>query len=242
MPFGQRRQICCEQIEITAPDAALADLPALMLPLAAPDLPLIVWCRSARLARMPEFSHIAGMARKVILDSQQLAQPPGDHRSALGRLEEAVRNGVIVGDLAWARLTRWREMLAQVFENRKYLELLPGVTDAQISYPAGQKILALYFGAWLQSSLHESTGARVRFAAVPGEAFRVDLRGEGLHLEQVRSGGRIVVTMNGLSQCTNLPDPIDYLTLREELGILRRDPVFENALAWAAGFAYPDQP
>ena len=26
MPFGQRRQICCEQIEITASDAALADL------------------------------------------------------------------------------------------------------------------------------------------------------------------------------------------------------------------------
>ena len=27
MPFGQRQQICCEQIEITASDAALADLP-----------------------------------------------------------------------------------------------------------------------------------------------------------------------------------------------------------------------
>jgi hypothetical protein len=26
MPFGQRRQICCEQVEITASDAALADL------------------------------------------------------------------------------------------------------------------------------------------------------------------------------------------------------------------------
>src|SRR2546425_4589855 len=39
MPFRERRQICCEQIEITAPDAALADLPALILPLAATDLP-----------------------------------------------------------------------------------------------------------------------------------------------------------------------------------------------------------
>src|SRR5947207_5249217 len=26
MPFGQRRQICCEQVEITAGDPALADL------------------------------------------------------------------------------------------------------------------------------------------------------------------------------------------------------------------------
>ena len=29
-PFGQRQQICCEQIEITASDAALADLPSVI--------------------------------------------------------------------------------------------------------------------------------------------------------------------------------------------------------------------
>ena len=42
-PFGQRQQICCEQIEITASDAALADLPSVILPLAVPDLPVILW-------------------------------------------------------------------------------------------------------------------------------------------------------------------------------------------------------
>src|SRR5215470_6457820 len=56
MPFGQRRQICCEQVEITAPDAALADLPPVVLPLCVADLPVILWCRSGRLARMPEFA------------------------------------------------------------------------------------------------------------------------------------------------------------------------------------------
>ena len=34
MPFGQRRQICCEQVEITASDIALADLQSVILPLA----------------------------------------------------------------------------------------------------------------------------------------------------------------------------------------------------------------
>src|SRR5437899_2086634 len=58
-PFGQRRQICCEQVEITASDAALADLPPLLLALAVPDLPLIVWCRSPRLVQMTEFREIA---------------------------------------------------------------------------------------------------------------------------------------------------------------------------------------
>ena len=45
MPFGQRRQICCEQIEITASDAALEDLVPVLLALAAPDLPVVIWCR-----------------------------------------------------------------------------------------------------------------------------------------------------------------------------------------------------
>src|SRR6266705_1231786 len=68
-PFGQRQQICCEQIELTASDAALADLPSVVLPLAVPDLPVLLWCRSARLTRMAEFCVIAKMATKVVLDS-----------------------------------------------------------------------------------------------------------------------------------------------------------------------------
>ena len=36
MPFGQRRQICCEQVEITVSDAALADLQSVVLPLTVP--------------------------------------------------------------------------------------------------------------------------------------------------------------------------------------------------------------
>jgi len=77
MPFGERRQICCEQIEITASDAALADLPSVVLPLKAPDLPLIVWSRSARLFEMPLYGAIARMANKVVVDSAGFADPSG---------------------------------------------------------------------------------------------------------------------------------------------------------------------
>src|SRR6266536_1879491 len=55
LPFGQRRQICCEQIEIIATDAALADIAPVVLPLAVPDLPVIIWLRSARLWDLPTF-------------------------------------------------------------------------------------------------------------------------------------------------------------------------------------------
>src|SRR5262249_26256813 len=116
MPFGQRRQICCEQIEITATDSALRDLAPVVLPLAVPDLPVIVGCRSPRLVEMPEFVTISSMAQKLILDSAALP----DARAGLKRLADASR-GMLLGDLAWTRLTRWREMLSQVFENKQYL-------------------------------------------------------------------------------------------------------------------------
>src|SRR5450631_4777743 len=116
-PFGQRQQICCEQIEITASDPALADLPSVILPLAVPDLPVILWCRSARLVRRPEFGEIARMATKVVIDSAAAA----DSIDAIAKMAESVSRGHILADLAWTRLTRWRETLAHVFENRDTL-------------------------------------------------------------------------------------------------------------------------
>jgi hypothetical protein len=45
--------------------------------------------------------------------------------------------------------------------------------------------------------------------------------------------------LGGLAHCTKLPQPSDYLLMREELGIVRKDPVFERTLASAAAHVYP---
>ena len=239
MPFGERRQICCEQIEVTASDAALADLAPVMLAVAAPDLPLILWCRSGRLLRTAEFWNIARMARKVVVDSVQLGAALENPGEALRRLANALRSGFLLGDLSWARLTRWRETLAQVFANRAYLDLLPRVSSVKVRFAAGQEIPAHYMGAWLQAAFALG-GARPSFAREQGESFQVRFAGENLQLEQACRDGSLRVTVNGLSQCTNLPQPTDYLMVREELGILRHDRVFEAALAAAARLAYPN--
>src|SRR5436190_3969666 len=100
-PFGQRQQICCEQIELTASDAALADLPSVLLPLAVPDLPVILWCRSPRLAAIPVFRDIARIATKIIFDTAAFPNPA----DAVWQLADAQRRGLLVADLAWTRLT-----------------------------------------------------------------------------------------------------------------------------------------
>jgi len=236
MPFGQRRQICCEQIEITASDAALADLPSVVLPLAAPDLPVIVWSRSARLFEMPPFGAIARMATKVVVDSAGFANP----KRTLRQLAETARSGVLLGDLAWTRLTRWREMLARLFENRDYLAKLARISSVRVVYDGEFATSAWYMGAWVVNALRGAgVSAKVSVGASSGPAsLSVELAGGGFRVELARQQDRLVITVDNAENCTNLPQPGDYLLMREELGIVRRDAVFERTLASAARLAY----
>ena len=236
-PFGQRQQICCEQIEITASDAALADLPSVILPLAVPDLPVILWCRSARLVRRPEFGEIAGMATKVVMDSAAAA----DTTDAIGCMADGVRRGGILADLAWTRLTRWRETLARVFENRDTLARLSEVNSVQVRFGPGYDTAAWYLAAWAANAL-ASVGQVVTPVVAPvftaqDESLRLELSGGTFRVELSRQEDRLVTVVNEQSNCTNLPRPADYHLMREELGIVRRDAVFERTLASAARLA-----
>jgi glucose-6-phosphate dehydrogenase assembly protein OpcA len=237
MPFGQRRQICCEQVEITASDIALADLQSVILPLTVADLPLIVWCRSTRLFGMADFRAIAEMAHKVVLDSAEAPDATAILRSA----REMADRGIMLGDLSWTMLTRWREMLSQVFENQQNAAQLARVASVEVEWGGSRYVPALYLGAWVRDSLSAvGVNALLHIShTAQADHLRVRLTGEGFAAALERQDDRMVVTLNGSSQCTNLPRPTDYLLMREELGIVRHDPVFERALASAGEFAHP---
>jgi hypothetical protein len=238
MPFGQRRQICCEQIELTASDASLEDLPSVVLPLAVPDLPVILWCRTSRILGMAGFYRIAAMARKVVVDSMQVADPV----AALTRMAVVSRSGVLLGDLSWTRLTRWREMLSQVFENQKYLGQLAKIANVRVSFGEGFEVSARYMAMWVSNALADGgvqATPEIAPAAPGGTTLRVELAGDGVAVGLVREKDRLVIEVSGFSNCTNLPQPSDYALMREELAIVRHDPVFDRTLASAAAHVYP---
>lgn len=231
MPFGQRRQICCEQIEITAADASLEDVRSVVDPICAADLPVVVWGRSVRAVEGGEFWSFASFANKVVVDTG--AWP--DAQSALQRLAGVMGRGATLGDLSWTRLTRWRESLAQVFENIAYTARLPHISRVRLRFDEpSMNVLARYLAAWIMAAL-EGTGARPELSIEPGAtAFSLELSGPDFHLELARHGERLITTAGGLSRCTHLPRPNDHSLLREELGITGHDPVFERTLARAA--------
>jgi glucose-6-phosphate dehydrogenase assembly protein OpcA len=242
MPFGHRRQNCCEQIEISASDASLCDLPAVIVPLAVSDLPVILWCRSARLFELPDFAHVANLAHKVVLDSAAFADPTG----ILKRLAEHSLAEQTLGDLAWTRLTRWRELVSQIFENRNYCARLPGVTQVRVGF-GGERppTTAFYMAAWLLDGL-ERAGAMPQVSwqpapdASPG-LTRVELtgaNGDGLRVSIAMTADRerqtAQVHVDSLSSLAVFPLDNDYLLLREELSIPGRDPVYDRSLERAA--------
>jgi len=236
MPFGQRRQICCEQVEITASDAALEDLASVILPLEVPDLPVVLWCRSARLAGMAEFDGIARMAQKVVVDTGSMA----DARAALELVARLGSRGILAADLSWTRTTRWRETLAQIFENQSYLEGLARTAAVRVaSSEDGLTVWSWYLAAWVMDAL-KAVGAKPRLETTRSEHNGVTLEGEGWSVALERWDGRLVTTINGLAQCTNLPPPSDYALMREELGILRRDAVFVATLSSAVKLVHAE--
>ncbi len=206
MPSAGRQQICCEQIEITATEGGLADLPPVLLALRAPDLPVVLWLRAARLfdvLRMP--------AGKLILDSAAAAEP----LAMLQRLAQASAADSPVADLAWTRLTHWREILAQEFDNPASAALLPRVAEVRVFHP-GQRFApeACYLAGWVLSALGRRV--EVRFEAAAEGA--IEFRGPGF--PALRIAG-----------CAPRPEAS---LLSEELGILGRDPVYDRALRLAA--------
>ncbi len=241
MPFGHRRQICCEQIEITASDASLPDLAAVVLPLAVPDLPVMLWCRSPRVFHLESFPALSAIAQKIVLDSAAFAQPG----AILKELSDALASGRQLADLAWTRLTRWRELISQIFENREKLAALPGVSEIRISHNGTEvPAPAAYMAAWLLDGLHQ-VGAQpqIAFNSVSSDAAgglrRVELRApdrsEPVVAIGLVEGQAAEVRVGELISCAVLPAPTDYALMREELGIPGHDPVFERTLASAAG-------
>ncbi|HKA02349.1 MAG TPA: glucose-6-phosphate dehydrogenase assembly protein OpcA [Candidatus Solibacter sp.] len=232
-PFGQRQQICCEQIELSASDAALGDLPSVLLPLVVSDLPVILWCRSPRLIQMAEFEDLARLATRVVVDSAAFA----DAKQAMARLVQEQSRGLWVADLTWTRLTRWREMLARTFENREYLARLQQIEHVAVSFGPKYETAARYMGAWAHDTLagvNVKTGLTVSKGAY---SLSVELKGEAFRVALACEGGTLLVTVNDLANRSSLGKISDAQLMREELAIMKRDLIFERTLSSAARIA-----
>lgn len=219
MPVGHHREVCCEEIELTASMSRWIDLPGIVAPLAAPDVPRVVWFRSPRLESAPDVSSLLKLADKVIVDSERPGAP------AFADLRVLSQAGYIVADLAWTRLTKIRELVAQLVADDE----MDRIGKAAIDY-AGEEPSAgaRYLQGWLRCEMPD----------IDVDLHRIDSAGRGeIKAIRIQPDLNIQVKRNcaeyesgSLRQRANLPGCADHELLNEELNIMTHDPVYERAL------------
>jgi glucose-6-phosphate dehydrogenase assembly protein OpcA len=92
-------------------------------PLLVPELPDFVWCTTRDFTQDPILSELADQADRVMVDSA--ASP--DPAEALNFLVQLMSEGgaeLRISDMAWTRLTSWRQMVAQFFDQPMHLPSL----------------------------------------------------------------------------------------------------------------------
>jgi glucose-6-phosphate dehydrogenase assembly protein OpcA len=221
MPFGKRQQICCEQIEITASRDRLDEVPAAILGIMVPDLPVVLWARGREWLSAPEFQLVLPLVQKLIIDSEKLGDPTDGVLRPFTLMRTLQAESTLVGDLAWTRLTALRQAISHMLEDAALVPRLKSVEDIAVLY-GDHPISGAYLAAWLQSGLPR---AKVTLEHRKGDSSSIHLRGQGVGLA-IELGPSLVIRTDGAEYRTVLSVPGECDLMREELSILEADPVF----------------
>ena len=207
LPSASSRQVCCEQVTITAGGAQADEVPSAVAPLLLADLPVYLWWHAVpRLTDKALFRRLVDLSDRVVIDSAQFREPEADLAGMAGVLTETPR-WTAISDLNWARLTAWRALLAGFYDIAGYRPLLNNLKQVTIRYAplATDSALipprAFILAGWLASRLGWTLrpGSAKRTAASTSLAFSADGHSFGLEFahtrREIEPGHLAVVTL-----------------------------------------------
>jgi glucose-6-phosphate dehydrogenase assembly protein OpcA len=208
----------------------------LLVPLLAPDLPVVLWCRGARAFLNRSLDPLFPLADKIIFDTALVRHPPSaieflrrmrHARPTRGAHDDRPR----VADLAWTRLTAWREAVGHLLDPDA-----AGVTSARVTHGGESPgTSALYFARWIERAipganvLLEPAGADSAKDAA-GVCAMTFSRADGELSIRLADSGSLAVRAGERTYVSPLPPVTEETLMREELSILGRDPVFDRVL------------
>jgi len=161
---------------------------SVVIPLLVPDLPVFLWWTGTPPSDARHLDDLVTLADRFIIDSADFARP--DH--TLPEVARLARHRVAITDLNWARLTHWRELIAQFFDVPAWRPFLDGITGIRAGFAVdmdGRDIhpsQALLLLGWLSSRLgwrpieplapSEAGGLLFRMGRADGAPIMVRLR------------------------------------------------------------------
>jgi len=159
LPSASSKQVCCEQVTITAGGAQADEVPSAVAPLLLSDLPVYLWWHAVpRLADKALFRRLVDLSDRVVIDSANFKDQETDLASMAAVLNDTPR-WTALSDLNWARLTAWRALLAGFYDISDYRPHLNQLTRVTIRYAPPAEDLAiiptraLLLAGWLASRL-----------------------------------------------------------------------------------------
>ena len=141
-PAGEGRQICTETIRVRLKGPRASAPASVVQPLLLPDLPAFLRWRGLPPFGAPEFEQLVDVVDRLIVDSTEWPDLPTSYE----RLPE-IFDRVVVSDIAWARTSRWRPMLASLWPE------IAGVERIRVKGTAAQAHL---LAGWLRSRLQHT--------------------------------------------------------------------------------------
>jgi glucose-6-phosphate dehydrogenase assembly protein OpcA len=215
-----------------------------VVPLLRTDLPTVLWWPSAPQPADPTFAGLSDVADHVVTESGAW---DGDPVAALRRMHHAAAGGGALTDLAWAAITPWRQLVAQVVGAERLAGLRGPGTEAVVAHGGPDPTVEGYLLAgWLVDALGD--GLDVEFRPGPGiedgvgGLELVDPGGWRLEVERQpdRASAEVAITpSDGGTRTRVLPvrRADRPALLAGELEYIRRDRPFERAVAKALEIA-----
>ncbi len=227
MPFGGQQQICSEGIEITADSEQTDEVARLLVPLIAPDLPVVLWCRGPRAFLDRSLDPLFPLANKIIFNTRAVRHAS----SAIEFLRRMRKDERQVADLAWTRLTGWREAVAHLMDACPGGWLAAAGGEVRVEYGGGRPgTRTLYFARWIERALPGANVTLIPIAGGPG-VHSVVFPGCGAETSvRLGEGSSLEVHTVERTYSAVLPSDSEECLMREELSILGKDPVFDRVL------------
>jgi Glucose-6-phosphate dehydrogenase subunit len=155
-----------EQVTILVSGNAMHSAAHIVQPLLKPDLPIYLWWLNDPPHNSPVFADLVHMSSRTIVDSNTFLRPEAGITSISTFLQQEPDSSA-VSDLNWARVTPWRELVAQFFDVTEYRPYLAGVHRIEIEHAVAPEsgystegevspdpIQALLLAGWLKTILN----------------------------------------------------------------------------------------
>jgi hypothetical protein len=157
---GVERSVCSEVIELRLLGTRAKAPASIVEPLLISDLPVFLRWRGEPTWGTPELDQLVDLTDRLIVDSTEWDELPYPYRHLVQLFERTA-----VSDIAWARTSRWRTLLASLW---------PGIADVRTIRVGGTAAQAELLAGWLRSRLDRPDIALEHVEAQRLEAVELD--------------------------------------------------------------------